>query len=163
GFRSKNIGPGAHTPFNATSTSTVKETATAFTAMDAAHFCNLGIKPAFVAKIAKYTSSAHHNVDPIPMDFFEMLKKVCGDTELLPQRVNIGPDRVIDKVHGELAAKMLKGSAKVISQKNVEDYKTAAADAMKEYRDDAHVKGDLAVAMCADCYLAIYNDSLVPA
>ncbi len=163
GFRSTNIGPGAYRAFDAASASTLRESASAFTKMDAAHFCNLGIKPAFVTKVAKYTSAAHHVVDPIPMDFYEMLKKVCGDTELLPQRVNIGPDRVIDKVHGELAATMLKGAAKIVSQKNVEDYKTAAAAAMAEYRDTALLNRDLGVAACADCYLAIYNDVLVPA
>ncbi|HEY9228391.1 MAG TPA: hypothetical protein VIP11_17165 [Gemmatimonadaceae bacterium] len=163
GFRSKNIGPGAYHPFDSTSTATLLESATAFTSMDAAHFCNLGIKPAFVAKIAKYISNQHHAVDPIPMDFYEMLKRVCGDTALLPQRVNIGPDRVIDKVHGELAGKMLQGAAKIVSQKNVEDYKKAAAAAMTEYRDSAKVNGDLGIAACADCYLTIYNDVLVPA
>jgi hypothetical protein len=163
GFRSTKIGPGAYHPFDSTSVATLAESASAFTNMDAAHFCNLGIKPAFVTKIAQYTSNAHHAVDPIPMDFFEMLKKVCGDTELLPQRVNIGPDRVVDKLHGELAAKMLKGASKVISQKNVDDYKTAAVDAMTDYRDAAEKAGDLGIVACANCYLAIYNDSLVPA
>jgi hypothetical protein len=163
GFRSTNIGPGAYHAFDASSASTLQETASAFTAMDAAHFCNLGIKPAFVTKIAKYISDAHRAADPIPMDFYQTLKKICGDTELLPQRVNIGPDRVIDKVHGQLAAKMLKGAAKIISEKNVEDYKTAAAAAMTDYRDSARTNGDLGVVACADCYLAIYNDVLVPA
>ena len=163
GFRSKNIGPGAYHPFDSTSVSTMQQSVSAFTAMDAAHFCNLGIKPAFVTKIAKYIADAYRTADPIPMDFYEMLKKVCGDTELLPQRVNIGPDRVIDKVHGELAAKMLKGAAKIVSQKNIEDYKTTAAAAMTEYRDGARIDGDLGVAACADCYLAIYGDALVAA
>lgn len=162
GFRSTNIGPGAYHAFDSGSASTLQESASAFTKMDAAHFCNLGIKPKFVTKIAKYTSDAHHAVDPIPMDFYETLKRICGDTELLPQRVNIGPDRVIDKVHGQLAGKMLKGAAKVISQKTIEDYKAAAAAAMTEYRDAARNKGDLGIVACADCYLAIYSDALVP-
>jgi hypothetical protein len=163
GFRSTNIGAGAYHEFDNASAATLQQSASAFTRMDAAHFCNLGIKPAFVTKISKYASKAHHAIDPIPMDFYQGLKKICGDTELLPQRVNIGPDRVIDKVHGLLAAVMLTGAAKVVSEKNVNDYKTAAAAAMTTYRDAAATSGDLGVAACADCYLAIYNDTLVPA
>src|SRR4051812_5194823 len=143
GFRSTNVGPGAHRVFDPRSTATVKTYATDFTRMDAAHFCNLGIKPAFVRKIAKYITTAHHAVDPIPRDFYELLKMISGNTEPLPQRVNIGPDRVIDALHGKLAAEMLNGPEKVVSEKNVVAYKTAAVPAMTEYRDAAVAQGDV--------------------
>jgi hypothetical protein len=79
-------------------------------------------------------SAAHRAIDPIPPAFYETLTKVCGDTALLPQRVNIGAGRVIDKVHGEVAAKMLKGAPKIVSQKNIEDHKTAVTAAMTDNR-----------------------------
>jgi hypothetical protein len=161
GFRSTNVGPGAHRVFDPKSAATVKTFATDFTRMDAAHFCNLGIKPAFVTKIAKYITDAHHPVDPIPRDFYLLLKMTCGNTEPLPQRVNIGPDRVIDSLHAELAAAMLKGPEKVVSEKNIVAYKTAAVPAMTEYRDAALKQGDLGIAACADCYLDIYGDKFV--
>jgi hypothetical protein len=140
----------------------VSLTSSDFGSMDAAHFCNLGIKPAFVSKIGEYISAKYRATDPLPFDLYEELKKFSGNTQLLPQRVNIGPDRVIDEMHGDLAGPMLTSSTKVVSAANIATYRTTAIERMEAYRKTALGNEDLGIAACADCYLEMYQDVGVP-
>jgi hypothetical protein len=80
----------------------VQKQATACGRTDAAHYCNLGIEAKFRARIAEL---ARPETDQIAFDLYEALKAICGNTKWLPQRINIGPDRVIDKLHGELRSR----------------------------------------------------------
>jgi hypothetical protein len=131
----------------------------AFGLMDAAHFCNLGIQPKFVRKIAPFIRLGHP--DPIPFRFYELLKKICGNTQLLPQSVNIGPDRIVDVMHGELAIEMLESPTRVLSRSTVARYQGEAKSRMTRYQDAAFEAGEMGIAACAACYLAAYEDAFV--
>jgi hypothetical protein len=126
---------------------------------DAAHFCNLGLQPGFVRLLERWISSSAASSDPIPLRFYELLKKLSGDTEQLPQQVNIGPDRVIDVMHGNLAGELLKSGKPVVSRRNVALYRDEATARMTRYRDGALEKGELGIAACADVYLGCYLDA----
>ena len=78
--------------------------ATAFRRVDAPHFCNLGLNPAIAGLCDQST-------DERAPHLYNMLVRVCGNTRLLPQRINIGPDRVVDVAHGELCMAFLKQMA----------------------------------------------------
>ncbi len=76
--------------------------------------------------------------------------------------MNIGPDRVIDEMHGNLAGPMLTSSTKVVSAANIATYRTTAIDRMEAYRKSALGNEDHGIAACADCYLEMYQDVGVP-
>ncbi len=88
--------------FDSKDPNVVNQSATACVRMDAAHFCNLGIDVRCQSTFGSLAGG-----DQTVSVLFETLKKICGNTRQLPQRVNIGPDKVIDKFHGELATKVL--------------------------------------------------------
>jgi hypothetical protein len=151
----------AYQAFDAGNAGMVNESSTGFGSTDAAHYCNLGVNRSFVARIA--TSKKKAGDDLIVKRCLETLERLCGDTEQLPQRINIGPDRVIDRLHGDLALMMLGAVVpRVISQANVVTYRDRAIDRMQEYRDGKAADGDDGIAACADCYLEAYNDTGVP-
>jgi hypothetical protein len=161
GFRRLKTHAASYRAFGNADAGVVNLTASNFGSMDAAHFCNLGIKPAFVSRISQFISQKYRASDPIPFDLYEELKKFSGNTQLLPQRVNIGPDRIIDQMHGDLAGPMLIASTKVVSAANVSKYRTTAVERMEEYRETAVQNGDHGIAACAACYLEVYQDTVV--
>lgn len=121
-----------------------------FTRMDAAHWCNLGLAPE-MAEACKDS--------PFARDCYEALKVIAGGTKLLPQRVNIGPDRVIDDLHGELAQRFLDDTGRVLSVPRVDTYRVRATSAITNYRNGMLRDGQAGVAACADCYLRVYAGS----
>ncbi len=144
--------------FDDTDTGVVTQNSSDFGSMDAAHFCNLGIDPGFLARTSTAAAS-----DPIASDCLRFLERVCGNTQQLPQRVNIGPDRVIDVMHGDLALDMLRvATPKVVSLANVHTYRTTAILRMEEYQRNALGNGDDGIAACAGCYLDVYRDVGIP-
>lgn len=151
GFRSDDA---EYYGFDATDPAVVKKSATACGKMDAAHFCNLGIQAGYQNKIAGLASG-----DVKLFCFYECLKTICGNTRLLPQRVNIGPDKRIDAFHGDLATEILKSGKPVISITNLKAYLQGATERMTDYKNDQAKAGKLGIAACADSYLACYaND-----
>lgn len=130
----------------------VDKTATAYTRMDAAHFCNLGIHGPFASAAAKAGTA-----DPVARDLYEGLKRVCGNTRLMPQRINIGPDRVIDRLHGRLARAMLDDTPPITTA-NFLTYVTEAARDLRDYRIKQHGFGNHGVVACVDLYLSVYAD-----
>jgi hypothetical protein len=143
----------AYDGFDNKDASMIFKQCTAFQRIDAAHFCNLGLKPAFVSALL-----GRFGTDRLVLDLLERLKIICGNTRWLPQRVNIGPDRIIDVMHGRLALAMLPDATKkIVSGDNAKTYITEAFKEITAYRDAQAKKGNLGVAACAQCYLDAYS------
>ena len=138
--------------------SVLDEQASAFRKVDAAHFCNLGLEPALAAVVAK-------SPDERARSLYDGLVKVCGNTRLMPQRINIGPDRVVDKAHGELCVEFLKkmalGSAP-ISPVFFTAYKALVVSRMRVYAAGQVKNGNAAVAEAAEVYIGTLEESEAP-
>ena len=148
GFRS---GDPAYYGFDARDPNVVTRSATACGRMDAAHFCNLGIQTGYGSRIAPLAST-----DAVVFRFWECLKTICGNTRLLPQRVNIGPDKRIDAFHGDLATAILSGGQPVVSVTNLRAYLQGATQRLTDYQRDQAAAGNLGIVACVDAYLACY-------
>ncbi len=120
---------------------------------DAAHYCNLGIKAAFIKKITPYVGAS---VDRMAFDFFDSLEVYAGATRQLPQRINIGPDRIVDVLHGKMAMSMLNGGPPLTSG-NYMKYLGNCDREMARYRKTILGKGYHGLAACCQCYLDLYR------
>jgi hypothetical protein len=150
GFRSKQL---AYGEFDDTDPDVVKISCTVFRNIDAAHFCNLGVQEDFVTSINEFLTDAK------ALDLYERLKAMMGNTRWLPQRVNVGPDRVIDKLHGELALTMLTAAdTKLIGTENIADYLRQAREAMETYKKGHTKANNHGVAACAEAYIDTYDE-----
>ena len=136
-----------YSSFVKTDPAVVEQQTSRFAEGDAAHFCNLGLKPGFDVVC---TANA------FTRDGYERLKVYAGNTMLLPQQVNIGPDRKIDVLHGELALEMLDSEALVFSRDRVKQYRKAAEAAIGEYKQAKIEARHFGLAACADAYLQAY-------
>lgn len=152
GLRSKDL---AYYQFDPKDAKVIEQTATACGRTDASHYCNLGLEARFQAKCASFATK---EIDEIAFDLYEALKAFCGNTKQLPQRVNIGPDRVIDKLHGVLALIMLNGTPP-ITPDNLQTYLAEAVKAMTTYRDGHAKKGNHGIVACTNAYIGFYNKS----
>lgn len=123
---------------------------TRFTQADAAHFCNLGLKPGLDAACL---------ASPFLRDGYERLKVYAGNTMLLPQQVNLGPDRAIDVLHGEIALEMLDDGNTIFTRERVKHYRKKATERITAYRGAKKAKGADGLAACADCYLLAYDEA----
>lgn len=132
--------------------------ASAFRRVDASHFCNLGLSPA-LAGLCGPSSGV------LVMSLYAQLVRVCGNTRLLPQRINIGPDRVVDKAHGDLCMEFvasMAGGVAPVSRVLFDAYKKRVVARMAEYRSTQLLNGNVAVAECADIYIATLTESEAP-
>ncbi|WP_172329310.1 hypothetical protein [Mangrovicoccus sp. HB161399] len=132
--------------------------ATAFRKVDAAHYCNLGLAPRLAG-----LCSASEDVRAEPL--LNALKLICGNTRLMPQRINIGPDRVIDKLHGDLCMAYLKQmgqGAAAISPAFFDGYRAAALERLEEYAKGQAEAGNAAVAAAARLYAAVLAETDAP-
>jgi hypothetical protein len=153
GFRSKHAD---YHDFDSTDPGVLNISCTAFRNTDAAHSCNLGVKEDFVTLIAGFFS------DVKTLDLYERLKSMMGTTRRFPKRVNLGPDRVIDNLHGKLAVPMLTNTGqKLIGTSNIGAYLQRAADEMGGYKARQLKAKNDGVAACAQCYLDTYLDAEV--
>ena len=142
----------AYYGFDNTDPNIIQQPATACGRMDAAHYCNLGVAPA----LGVHCNTV--NTDRPLFDLFEALKLVCGNTRYMPQRINIGPDRVIDQMHGDLARDMLDGTPPIDSDHR-RRYVTEATQRLNTYRQGQHASGNHGVVACVDVYLQFYGDA----
>jgi hypothetical protein len=149
GFRSSDA---QHSEFDATDATIVDKICTAFLRMDATHFCNLGIDPAYGIKISTLGSQ-----DNMVFTLYNSLACVCSNTRLLPQRVNIGPDKIIDALHGELATHILGSGKPPVTASNMELYFDSAKKALGTYKAEQQSAGKNGTAACVDAYLECYN------
>ncbi len=118
-----------------------------FTRADAAHFCNLGLALdlALVCQANAFTR-----------DGYERLKVYAGATKLLPQQVNIGPDRKLDVLHASVAPRMLGDGGLIFTRDRVATYRAEAVVSLEAYRDEKNAVGLKGLAACAQCYLDMY-------
>lgn len=138
--------------FNNVDPKVVDESCTHFSKIDAAHFCNLGLKEGYIRGLPLTDATAN--------ELYNRLKTICGNTRWLPKRVNIGPDRIIDKLHGELAVRMLGKAAglgrALISLSHLQEYRDEATEKLGEYRTVHKFRGNLGVAACTQSYIDAY-------
>ena len=143
-----------HTIFDATNVNVVNESATAFTRTDAAHFCNLGLKADLWAAVCA-DAEALPSTDEFVWSVIELAETSAGDTVQLPQRINIGPDRVIDRAHYTIAADILKAGGPIVSEATMKYYTEAATKFMQEYISSKITSPGLVA--CCHYYLAAYG------
>jgi hypothetical protein len=141
-----------YTDFDKDDPEVVEQPTTRFTRSDAAHFCNLGLKPGL--------ESACQGSDFL-RDGCERLKVYAGNTMLMPQAVNIGPDRVIDDLHGTLALEMLDDGQTIFTRQRVAACVSRASEAMSDHRDGRIELGELGLAACTAVYLKAYAGDAV--
>lgn len=164
GFKSKKV---EHRPFDKKSVGLGQQISSDFAQMDAAHFCNLGFDP--TRSFSLYLRINSPKADPTGNDLYERVKIYAGDTQLLPKRINIGPDRIVDQLHGVLAKRFL-GAARaavgpggalvpvaVVTPAYIATYLGEALTAMSDYRDMLEAQGDDGLIECVDCYIQVYN------
>jgi hypothetical protein len=128
----------------------VNDESTGFTNVDAAHFCNLGVKPGFASQIDM--------TNPQISALYEFAKTLAGNTRWLPQLVNIGPDRKIDILHGKAAKTMLAQGGPTVTRKRIGEYVGMATLQLNEYIKYCQKRHKAGVAACAACYIAGYAD-----
>jgi hypothetical protein len=136
-----------YSEFNPKDEKVVDKPTTMFTRADAAHFCNLGLALSF-AEACRATAFTR--------DGYERLKVHAGATKLLPQQVNIGPDRVLDVMHAELAPRMLGDGGLIFTRDRVATYRSTAVAALEAYEKEKRAAGFLGLAACTQCYLDMY-------
>ena len=150
GFRSTNP---VYTDFDVKDPKVVQRSCSSFKRTDAAHFCNLGIDAKAQTKIATAA-----NTDERIHHFYTMLLAFSGATRRLPQRVNIGPDRIVDEYHAYYATTLLKGSAPVLSRGTLGQYLQDAATRLKGYRAMQSAEKNAGLVACVDAYLRCYAE-----
>lgn len=146
GLRSDHV---AYSDFVKTDPKVADAPTTHFTRSDAAHFCNLGLKAGLDAACL---------ATAFTRDGYERLKVYAGNTMQLPQLINIGPDRKLDVLHGELAMQMLDDGALVFTRDRVNTYRKLAVERITDYQTDKAKAGEAGLAACAGCYLKAYED-----
>lgn len=135
--------------------SVVDQPSTSCGRSDAAHYCNLGIKAKFLGQANQF---AKPEVDRVAFALRGMLEVMAGATRQLPQRVNIGPDRIVDQVHGALATRFLNGGAP-LTEANYRTYCATCTADMTAYQDEHRKQKNMGVAACCDCYLDFYRNA----
>lgn len=89
--------------FNKTSDDIGQELATGVSHMDAAHFNNLGLKPDFLKPFNTLIKNSNGDLKTTLQTLQSYCVVYCSDTRLLPQRVNLKSEKILDDVHREVA------------------------------------------------------------
>ncbi|UWQ99113.1 hypothetical protein K3729_17195 [Rhodobacteraceae bacterium S2214] len=132
--------------------------ASSFRRIDAAHFCNLGLAPSLATLCAR-------SGDPRAVAIYETLTMISAATRFMPQRINIGPDRVVDTAHGVLCREMLKNMANgaaAISPSAFARYKSYVSGKMTAYADSQTQQENFAVAEATLIYVATWGETVAP-
>lgn len=129
----------------------LKRSASACRNTDAAHFCNLGLVAGPWARLAQAAANDTHL-----FDMLEMAKRLAGNTRHLPQRINIGPDRVIDEAHGVLADELLRKGGPIVTTANIAAYIARCDADMLVYRTQHNADKNYGLVACCDVYRAVY-------
>ena len=130
----------------------IHQNATSFSRIDAAHYCNLGLDRDFDALEG---AAARH---PVALELIGSCKVIAGNTVWMPQPINLGPDRVVDRLHYELAVAFLEEAEPVFKPEHVDTYAKRVDTALRDYASGKDRSGDAGLAACARCYLAPYSN-----
>lgn len=147
GLRSQHA---AYAEFDTEDPKIVDAQTTRFTRVDAAHFCNLGLKPGLAEAC---------QANEFTQDGYERLKVFAGNTMWLPQQINIGPDRIIDVLHGEMGPAMLDDGKVIFSMDRIRHYVAQVSKGIQAYATGKKADGELGLEACAKCYLEAYADT----
>ena len=147
GFRSEHPD---YDDFDETDKNMVIKPSTSFRNTDAAHFCNLGFTYGW--------DSIKRNNDKAIASLVELAEAHAGATVDLPQRINIGPDRIIDQFHWAFS-KLLFAKRPLLSPALFLDYAKGATQDMNAYKVEMLAKGLFGIAACCDYYLNTYANS----
>jgi hypothetical protein len=132
----------------------VKLPSTAFNRIDAAHYCNLGL---ISSTWNHLTNLAETLTDDYAVSFIEDAEIYTSNTVWLPQRVNIGPDRIIDQLHYALAKKYFGDGKPIFSATRMLEYAQEATNAIGLYKVVALSDKKYGLAACCDWYLQAYS------
>ncbi|WP_157406476.1 MULTISPECIES: hypothetical protein [unclassified Janthinobacterium] len=104
-------------------------TVTGHGSMDAAHTNNLGLTDPFVRACEKYAIS-----DQLLGRLYTCCENFCSNTTLLPQSINLGPDKVVDQVHRDMYNEIFSMSSKKprITEGKVCHYLNHASNLLQE-------------------------------
>ncbi len=136
-------------PFNAADPAVVHVNGTSFSRIDAAHYCNLGLAGDF--SLLKSVSSGDRDCE----EMVELCETLAGDTVWLPQKINLGPDRVIDQAHYRLALDFFRNGRPVLTPQNVALYAARSDADIRNFANDKDLS-EPGLAACARLYLAPY-------
>ena len=139
-------------PFDETDPNVVNMWATEFRKLDAAHFCNLGIKTPFRNQVASLAISQN---DVLLPKWLKNLESTAKDTRQLPQRINIGPDRIVDILHGDLIFQYLTDGTPIISPDHFVNYSNQGLTRLQAYRGRLANENKHGLAACVDCYISV--------
>lgn len=137
--------------FDETDPAVVDRSASSCRNTDAAHFCNLGLVAGPWTRLAAAATG-----DRLLFDLLEMAKRLAGNTRHMPQRLNIGPDRVVDEAHGDLAIQLLGAGGPMVTTANIQTYLDRCTADMTVYRAGAAKAGMAGLAACCDVYIAVW-------
>jgi hypothetical protein len=127
--------------------------ATSFSKIDAAHCCNLGL---VANQWGALTSAAEGLADDNAVDMIENAEIFTANTVWLPQRVNIGPDRIIDQLHYKLAKDTFGGGKPVFSLQRIQNYAVEATKVIQSYQGT--LQGKAGLYECCKYYLLAYSN-----
>jgi len=142
--------------FDENDANVINRFATNFRKLDAAHFCNLGILAPFRAQVAALGPT---DVQGWIVKWLDNLEATAKSTRQLPQRVNIGPDRIVDMLHGDLVFDFLENNCAIISTQHFNRYQIDGSSKLQLYRGKLKKEGKLGLVACVDQYLAIIQSS----
>jgi hypothetical protein len=138
--------------FDASNLGVVNLSSTSFTKIDASHYCNLGLRAGPWGQLA---STAHQSNNAVALEMIEAAQTYTGNTGWLPQQVNIGPDRIIDQLHYQIAREIFADGKPVFSLGRAKDYADRADRKILEYKV-SHLS-EPGMAACCDRYLEAYR------
>jgi hypothetical protein len=137
--------------FDETDPNIIQVPSTSFNKIDAAHYCNLGLVP---SNWARLTASAELLRADTAVELIEKAEIYTANTVWLPQRVNIGPDRIIDQLHYTLAQQIFADGQPVLSVLRLQNYAQNATQVLMAYHGT--LQGKAGLQACCVCYLMAY-------
>jgi hypothetical protein len=147
GFRSTNT---EYDRFDETDQKIVQLASTTFSNTDAAHFCNLGFGDGWDA--IKLQRSRDAGLDAL----IGLAETLAGNTVQLPQRVNIGLDRIIDQFHWAFS-NALFGIRPAVSLDSIKAYAEGATNVLGEYKAKCLSSGKDGLAASCSYYMNSYQ------
>lgn len=126
GYRAEGSTPA----FNNSSKAMRNVQATGFSRMDAAHFNNLGLTDDFLKDFRSVIANSDPDLKAPLQKLLDFCLTFCADTRLLPQRVNLKPDIIIDDVHRTMARDLFSNpgfnTLPLVSDKTINHYVNSA-------------------------------------